>query len=213
MAEGCQFSRGDIMALEKITKLSGRGVYVPGDDVDTDRIIPARYMKVVTFDGLGDFMFKDVRETPDGKKTNHVLNDPRFAGSSVMLVGSNFGCGSSREHAPQAIKRAGFNAIIGESFAEIFYGNSTTLGMPCVEATKEQIAEMAQDIEKDPSTDIEIDLEKETVTVAGKTYQVNIRPTAKSALTQGKWDPIGELLEADVAITQTAKALPYIFND
>jgi 3-isopropylmalate/(R)-2-methylmalate dehydratase small subunit len=201
------------MALEKIKKVTGRGVYVPGDDIDTDRIIPARYMKVVTFDGLGDFMFKDVRETPDGKKTDHVLNNPKFAGASVMLVGSNFGCGSSREHAPQAIKRAGFNAIIGESFAEIFYGNSTTLGMPCVEATKEQIAEMAQAIEKDPSTQIDIDLEKETVTVAGRTYNVKVRPTAKSALTQGKWDPIGELLEADAAITETAKEVRYIFND
>lgn len=201
------------MALEKIKKLSGKGVYVPGDDVDTDRIIPARYMKVVTFDGLGDYMFKDVREAPDGKKTNHVLNDPKFASANVMLVGSNFGCGSSREHAPQAIKRAGFNAIIGESFAEIFYGNSTTLGMPCVEATKEQISEMAQAIEKDPSTTIDIDLEKETVTVAGKTYSVKVRPTAKSALTHGKWDPIGELLEADANITDTAKSLPYMFND
>ncbi len=201
------------MALEKITKLSGTGVHVPGDDVDTDRIIPARYMKVVTFDGLGDFLFKDVRENSEGKKTNHVLNDPKFSGANVMLVGSNFGCGSSREHAPQAIKRAGFNAIIGESFAEIFYGNSATLGMPCVEATKEQITEMAQAIKQDPSAEIDIDLEKETVTVAGKTYNVKVRPTAKSALTQGKWDPIGELLEADAAITETAKSLPYIFND
>lgn len=201
------------MALEKIKKLTGRGVYVPGDDVDTDRIIPARYMKVVTFDGLGDFLFKDVRQDADGNKTNHVLNDPKFSGANVMLVGSNFGCGSSREHAPQAIKRAGFNAIIGESFAEIFYGNSTTLGMPCVEASKEQIAEMAQAIEKDSSTQIDIDLEKETVTVAGKTYNVKVRPTAKSALTQGKWDPIGELLETDAAITETAKEVRYVFND
>jgi 3-isopropylmalate/(R)-2-methylmalate dehydratase small subunit len=201
------------MALEKIKKVSGTGVYVPGDDIDTDRIIPARYMKVVTFDGLGDFLFKDVRQDENGNKTNHVLNDEKFAGANVMLVGSNFGCGSSREHAPQAIKRAGFNAIIGESFAEIFYGNSTTLGMPCVEATKEQISEMARAVEKNPSTEIDIDLEKETVTVAGKTYNVKVRPTAKSALTQGKWDPIAELLEADTAITETAKSLPYVFND
>jgi 3-isopropylmalate/(R)-2-methylmalate dehydratase small subunit len=201
------------MALEKIKTLKGTGVYVPGDDVDTDRIIPARYMKVVTFDGLGDFLFKDVRQDADGKKTDHVLNDEKFAGANVMLVGSNFGCGSSREHAPQAIKRAGFNAIIGESFAEIFYGNSTTLGMPCVEATKEQISEMAQAIEKDPNAQIDIDLVKETVTVAGKTYNVNVRPTAKSALTQGKWDPIGELLETDTAITETAKEVRYVFND
>jgi 3-isopropylmalate/(R)-2-methylmalate dehydratase small subunit len=201
------------MALEKITKISGTGVYVPGDDVDTDRIIPARYMKVVTFDGLGDFLFKDVRENQDGKKTDHVLNDAKFQGANVMLVGSNFGCGSSREHAPQAIKRAGFNAIIGESFAEIFYGNSATLGMPCIEASKEQIAEMAQATEKDPTTQIDIDIEKETVTVAGKTYNVKVRSTAKSALIQGKWDPIAELLEADSSIHQTAKSLPYIFND
>ena len=201
------------MALEKITKLTGKGVYVPGDDVDTDRIIPARYMKVVTFDGLGDFLFKDVRQDANGNKTNHVLNDEKFASANVMLVGSNFGCGSSREHAPQAIKRAGFKAIIGESFAEIFYGNSTTLGMPCVEASKEQISEMAQAIEKDPSTQIDIDLEKQTVTVAGKTYNVKVRPTAQSALTQGKWDPIGELLEADAAITETAKEVRYVFND
>lgn len=117
------------------------------------------------------------------------------------------------EHAPQAIRRAGFNAVIGESFAEIFYGNSATLGMPCVEATKEQIAEMTKAIEQNPNTEISIDLEKETVTVNSKTYNVTVRPTAKSALTQGKWDPIGELLEADAAITQTAKSLPYIFND
>jgi 3-isopropylmalate/(R)-2-methylmalate dehydratase small subunit len=201
------------MALEKIKNLTGTGVYVPGDDVDTDRIIPARYMKVVTFDGLGDFLFKDVRQDANGSKTNHVLNDEKFSGANVMLVGSNFGCGSSREHAPQAIKRAGFNAIIGESFAEIFYGNSTTLGMPCVEASKEQISEMAQAIEQDPTTQIDIDLEKETVTVAGKTYNVKVRPTAKSSLTQGKWDPIGELLEADVAITETAKEVRYVFND
>ncbi len=201
------------MALEKITKVNGTGVYVPGDDVDTDRIIPARYMKVITFDGLGDFLFKDVRVDPAGDKTNHVLNDPKFQGANIMLVGSNFGCGSSREHAPQAIRRAGFNAVIGESFAEIFYGNSATLGMPCVEATKEQIAEMTKAIEQNPNTEISIDLEKETVTVNSKTYNVTVRPTAKSALTQGKWDPIGELLEADAAITQTAKSLPYIFND
>jgi 3-isopropylmalate/(R)-2-methylmalate dehydratase small subunit len=201
------------MALEKITKVTGTGVYVPGDDVDTDRIIPARYMKVVTFDGLGDFLFKDVKYDQNGKKTDHVLNNEKFAGANVMLVGSNFGCGSSREHAPQAIKRAGFNAVIGESFAEIFYGNSTTLGMPCVEAGKKQIAEMAQAIEKDPSTQIDIDLEKETVTVAGKTYNVKVHRAAKSALTHGKWDPIGELLEADAAITETAKEVRYVFND
>src|ERR1700759_5381333 len=118
------------MALEKITQVAGRGVYVPGNDIDTDRIIPARFMKCVTFDGLGEFLFYDVRKDPNtGKVTNHPLNDPRFTGATILLSGANFGCGSSREHAPQAIQKYGLKAIIAESYAEIFFGNSTTLGM------------------------------------------------------------------------------------
>jgi 3-isopropylmalate/(R)-2-methylmalate dehydratase small subunit len=120
------------MALEKITKVSGRGVAVAGDDIDTDRIIPARFMKCVTFDGLGRYFFFDVRFDADENPRVHPLNDARFAGASILLSGRNFGCGSSREHAPQAIAKAGFKAVIAEGFAEIFFGNSTTLGMPCV---------------------------------------------------------------------------------
>ena len=118
------------MALEKITSVTGRSVVVPGDDIDTDRIIPARFMKCVTFDGLGEYMFYDVRFFEDGSEKPHPLNDPRFAGASILLSGENFGCGSSREHAPQAMYRFGIRAVIAESFAEIFFGNSTTLGMP-----------------------------------------------------------------------------------
>lgn len=198
------------MALEKITKISGKGVYVPGQDVDTDRIIPARYMKVVTFDGLGEFMFKDVRFDQNGNKTDHILNDPRYADATIMIVDSNFGCGSSREHAPQAIRRAGFNAIIGESFAEIFFGNSTTLGMPCIEASKEQIKEIAAAVSTNPDTQIDIDVANETVTVNGKTHKVSLKKTAKDALVNGMWDPIAELLEHDADIQKTAEALPYI---
>ena len=198
------------MALEKITSISGKGVYVPGEDIDTDRIIPARYLKCITFDGLGEFMFQDVRTNTQGKKTNHILNDPRYAEASIMIVDSNFGCGSSREHAPQAIYRSGFKAIIGESFAEIFYGNSTTLGMPCIEASKEQIQTIAAAVTADPDTQIDIDIDKATVKVNGKSFQVSIKSTAKDALVNGMWDPIAELLEHDQAIAQTAKALPYI---
>ncbi len=198
------------MALEKVTSIQGKGVYIQGDDIDTDRIIPARYMKVVTFDGLGEFMFKDVRFDEAGNQTDHILNDPRYAEATIMLVESNFGCGSSREHAPQAIRRAGFSAIIGESFAEIFYGNSVTLGMPCVEATSEQIRELAAAVAADPDTLIDIDIAAETVTVNGKTYQVTIKKTARDALVNGMWDPIAELLENRDGIEAIAKSLPYV---
>jgi len=129
------------MALEKITSVSGKGVYVPGSDIDTDRIIPARFMKCVTFDGLGEYLFYDVRHEEDGTLKPHPLNEERFAGASILISGINFGCGSSREHAPQAISKGGFRAVIAQSFAEIFFGNCATLGMPCVIAT-------AADIEK-----------------------------------------------------------------
>ena len=111
------------MALEKITAVTGRAVYVPGNDIDTDRIIPARFMKCVTFDGLGEFLFHDVRKNADGSDQAHPLNDPRFRGATILLSGANFGCGSSREHAPQAIQKYGFRAVVAESFAEIFFGN------------------------------------------------------------------------------------------
>jgi 3-isopropylmalate/(R)-2-methylmalate dehydratase small subunit len=198
------------MALEKITQISGKGVYVPGADIDTDRIIPARYLKCITFDGLGAYMFQDVRFDASGKKTDHILNDPHYQDASIMLVDSNFGCGSSREHAPQAIHRAGFKAIIGESFAEIFYGNSTTLGMPCLEASKEQIAEMAAAVTADPNTVIDIDIAKATVTVNGKTHQLNLKATAKNALVSGMWDPIAELLESGNQIDRVVSQLPYL---
>jgi len=198
------------MALDKITHITGKGVYISGDDIDTDRIIPARYMKVVTFDGLGEYMFRDVRNTPDGEKTDHILNDPRYAEASIMVVDSNFGCGSSREHAPQAIRRAGFQAVIGESFAEIFYGNSVTLGMPCIEADKKYIEQLAAVLRQKPDTEIAIDLENERVTFSDKTIPARIQPSAKDALVSGMWDPIAELLENSSAIEATAEQLPYV---
>jgi 3-isopropylmalate dehydratase small subunit len=124
------------MSLEKVRKINGRSVYVPGNDIDTDRIIPARFMKCVTFDGLGEYLFYDVRKDSDGNDKDHPLNETRFSGASVLISNANFGCGSSREHAPQALYRYGFRAVIAESFAEIFFGNCCALGMPCVAATQ-----------------------------------------------------------------------------
>jgi 3-isopropylmalate/(R)-2-methylmalate dehydratase small subunit len=198
------------MALAKIEQVTGRGVYVPGDDIDTDRIIPARYMKCVTFDGLGEFMFYDVRFDEKGNKREHPLNDPRFAGASILISGNNFGCGSSREHAPQAIYRYGFRAVIAQGFAEIFFGNSTTLSMPCVCATREDIRKITDAIAADPRTEITIDLKSQEIRFGGKTVPCTLRESARKALLAGMWDPIAELLEGGEAVEETAGKLAYM---
>lgn len=195
------------MALAKITSVSGRAVSVPGNDIDTDRIIPARFMKCVTFDGLGEFAFYDVRKHEDGTDRVHPLNDPRFAGASVLLAGPNFGCGSSREHAPQALYRFGFRTVIAESFAEIFFGNCATLGIPCVMGTADQINALAAAIEANPALEITVDVEKLTVSYGDQSFPVTTTASAREALISGKWDPIGELLEAKDAVADKMKAL------
>ena len=199
------------MSLAKITSVSGRAVPVLGNDIDTDRIIPARFMKCVTFDGLGEFLFNDVRKDPrTGAITDHPLNQPRYQGATILLSGANFGCGSSREHAPQAIQKYGFKAIIAESYAEIFFGNSTTLGMPCVTAAREDIAKIAAAVEKNPKTEVTIDLAKLEVRFAGQTVKITQRESARDALVNGRWDAIGELLDGVPAVKETAKKLPYL---
>ncbi|UCH27807.1 MAG: 3-isopropylmalate dehydratase small subunit [Trueperaceae bacterium] len=198
------------MALEAIAGVRGKGVYVPGDDIDTDRIIPARFMKCVTFEGLGEYLFYDVCHHEDGSAKAHPLNDERYAGATILLTGSNFGSGSSREHAPQALYRHGFRAVIAESFAEIFFGNSITLGMPCVTAEKGAIAEIASLLEKDPDLVIEIDIAKGVIAVADKHFEAKLPASAQTALLRGRWDPLAELLEGEEAITTTAARLPYL---
>src|ERR1700679_418807 len=146
------------MSLAKITSITGRAVNVPGNDIDPDRIIPARYLKCVTFDGLGEGLFYDVRKNADGTDKPHPLNDARFKGATVLFSGANFGCGSSREHAPQAIQKYGFRAVVAESFAEIFFGSCTTLGIPCLSASRADIAKIAVAIEADPKTEIVVDV-------------------------------------------------------
>ena len=195
------------MALAKITSVTGRGVYVPGADIDTDRIIPARFMKCVTFDGLGEFAFYDVRKTEDGQDREHPLNDPRFNGASVLLTGPNFGCGSSREHAPQALYRFGLRTVIAESFAEIFFGNCTTLGIPCVIATADQIKTLAAAVEANPALEITVDVDKLTVSYGDQSFPVTTTDSARDALISGKWDAIGELLEHQDAVAAKMKQL------
>ncbi len=200
------------MALDKITKVSGRGVYVPGNDIDTDRIIPARFMKCVTFDGLGEHAFHDVRFKDDEgtEPTEHPLNEERFSGASVLLSNANFGCGSSREHAPQALAKAGFRAVVAENFAEIFFGNSTTLGIPCVSVSHDDVVRLAEEIDKEPTTEIKIDLTAKTVTAGSVVAPLSIKDAAREALREGQWDPIGQLLEARDRVEQVARELPYL---
>jgi 3-isopropylmalate/(R)-2-methylmalate dehydratase small subunit len=198
------------MALEKITRVAGRAVNVPGNDIDTDRIIPARFMKCVTFDGLGEFLFYDMRKNADGSDKPHPLNDPRFKGASILLSGMNFGCGSSREHAPQALQKYGIRAVIAEGFAEIFYGNSATLGMPCVIASRADIEQIAAAVQADPQVEVAIDLVNQKIVFAGKSVAGSIRESARDALVNGRWDPIGELIEGAGAAAQVAARLPYM---
>lgn len=198
------------MSLAKITKVSGRAVPIPGDDIDTDRIIPARFMKCVTFDGLGEFAFYDVRYNEDGSLKEHPLNDPRFTGASIMVIGSNFGCGSSREHAPQALHKFGIRGLIGESFAEIFFGNATTLGIPCVTVSTEIREQIQQMIEDQPQLEVVIDVDKKTVSVGDKVFPCDIVSSAREALLSGEWDPIALMLQKPEEIEAVAKRLGYI---
>jgi 3-isopropylmalate/(R)-2-methylmalate dehydratase small subunit len=198
------------MSLAKITTITGRGVHVPGNDIDTDRIIPARFMKCVTFDGLGEFLFHDVRKNPEGVEQPHPLNDPRFRGATILVSGANFGCGSSREHAPQAIQKHGFRAVIAESFAEIFFGNCIALGIPCLSAGRDDIRKIAAAVESRPDVEITIDIAKGEIRFAGQTVRAALRESARAALVGGRWDAIGDLLEGVGDVKKVAARLPYL---
>ena len=198
------------MSLAQISQLAGTGVYVPGDDVDTDRIIPARFMKCITFDGLGEYLFYDERFEEDGRAKSHPIDDPTYAGATILLTGSHFGCGSSREHAPQALYRYGFRAVLAESFAEIFFGNAITLGMPCLVMDGRDIRSLATLIKESPPSEINIDLPAGTVSIADVSFPAMLPDHAKGALINGRWDAIADLLEGVEAVRATANTLPYM---
>lgn len=195
--------------LEKFTTIRGRAVPLRGEDIDTDRIIPARFMKVLTFEGLGKYLFYDERFDETGNPKPHPLNDPRYQGASILLVEAGFGSGSSREHAPQAIKRAGFRAIVGESFAEIFFGNATAIGLPCVTLAPEDLGVLFKAVEEKPDLEVEVDLVSKEVRFGGRTAPLFIPEEAREALVEGLWDPIGELLQAGELLDEFDRRLPY----
>lgn len=194
------------MALEKITSVSGVPAFVAGDDIDTDRIIPARFLKSITFDGLGEFAFYDERKNADGSDKPHPLN--ALPNAKILVTGMNFGCGSSREHAPQALWRRGIRAIVAGSFAEIFFGNATTLGIACVSATRENLAKLEAQITAHPGEEISVDVENLQVRFGNESVPVTIPETVRKALLDGRWDPIADLLENAEKIDALAASLP-----
>jgi 3-isopropylmalate/(R)-2-methylmalate dehydratase small subunit len=198
------------MALKEIRKVTGTCLPIPGDDIDTDRIIPARYLKCVTFDGLGEFLFYDVRFDENSQPKPCTLNDPRYSGATILVSGRNFGCGSSREHAPQAIYRYGLRAVVAESFGEIFFGNATTLGIPCVSASREDLGRIRQIIESEPQREMTIDLSSGTIQFGDSTFPASLRSSAREALIRGRWDALGELLEARELVAERVANLAYM---
>ena len=195
---------------KKITTVSGRATPLRGANIDTDRIIPARYLKVTRFDTLGEFAFYDERFDADGNRKDHPLNDERYANSTILVVQSNFGSGSSREHAPQALMRHGFRAFIGESFAEIFQGNCLALGLPAITLPTEEIDLLLAAIERAPAMPVTIDITQRFVEYSEKRVELDIDYAACQALVSGCWDSTSSLLKNSAHIQQVADTLPYM---
>jgi 3-isopropylmalate/(R)-2-methylmalate dehydratase small subunit len=193
------------------TIITGPAMPLRGHDIDTDRVIPARFLRCVVFDGLGEHAFEDDRRQEQSGRGIHPFDDPRFADAHILLVNRNFGCGSSREHAPQAIMRwgRGIRAIVGESFAEIFFGNCTALGIPCVTADADAVAALMERAEREPSLPFTLDLLACRVTAGDLGFAVAIPEGARQQLVEGRWDTTAELLEGRAAIAPVTRHLPY----
>lgn len=191
----------------EIKQVSGKGISLRGNDIDTDRIIPARFLKCVTFDGLGEQVFADDRQQMNGA---HPFDLAQFQGANILVVNGNFGCGSSREHAPQALLKWGIQAIVGESFAEIFFGNCLANGVPCAIAAKETVEALQAQIEANPAATTTVDLENLTVTCGDWSGELTLGAGARQALIAGTWDSCGQLVSAKADIAKTAQNLPYL---
>jgi 3-isopropylmalate/(R)-2-methylmalate dehydratase small subunit len=198
------------VTLEPIERIVGRGVAVRGNDIDTDQIIPARFMKEVTFAGLEDHIFEDLRADSQERGKEHPFDDGRYGGASILVANKNFGCGSSREHAPQALRRWGIRAIVGESFAEIFFGNCVAIGVPPVTASREDVTRLMEALELDPDQELELDLQAKTLGFARGIIRVEIPEGARKQLLEGSWDATATMLTAREMIDRTAKRLPYV---
>lgn len=199
--------------MKRIT-ITGKGISVRGNDIDTDRIIPARYLRCVTFDGLGEHAFEDDRKQLKEAGKLHPLDNPAYAGAEILLVNKNFGCGSSREHAPQAIIRwgGGIKAIVGESFAEIFFGNCVALGIPCVTVDESAIQRLMGITESEPHREFSLDLQTMTISSDGESHPVQLPDGPRKQFLEGRWDSTADLLEPKDKIAATAAALPYFNN-
>jgi 3-isopropylmalate/(R)-2-methylmalate dehydratase small subunit len=198
------------MAIERIRLVHGRALPLRGDNIDTDRIIPARFLRAITFEGLENHLFEDDRKQLEDAGQQHPVDDPRYADAAILLANVNFGCGSSREHAPQAIRRRGIRAVMGESFSEIFFGNSVALGMPCVTADGTTMAALMQLVESQPATDVSIDLDQMTVKAGDATYAVRLPAAARESFLDGSWDATGLLLDRFEDVEAVARRLPYV---
>jgi 3-isopropylmalate/(R)-2-methylmalate dehydratase small subunit len=196
--------------MAAITEIQGRAIPLPGDDIDTDRIMPARFLRAVTFEGLEQHVFEDDRKTGGHPYNRHPFDVSHYQGASILLVNANFGCGSSREHAPQGLHRWGIEAIVGESFAEIFFGNSVMIGMPCVTASPEDVRELMSRVEKNPRLEVRIDLVKGTCEAGEFRCVVSLPPKIREAFTTGAWDTTGLLLDHFEQVEATANGLPYV---
>ncbi len=194
----------------EIREITGRAVAVRGNDIDTDRIIPARYMKELTFDSLGQYSFQDQRFDASGRSTAHPFNDPRYQGAKILLVNANFGCGSSREHAPQALMRWGIRAVVGESFAEIFAGNCSAIGIPTLTVSAEEIEQLMKRVEAEPATEFHLDLEFRSLQAGDFRLSFSLPESLARVLLDGTWDTTITLLEGLKEIQATAARLPYV---
>ena len=197
--------------MQKITGVSGRGLPLRGNDIDTDRIMPARFLRAITFEGLETHVFEDDRKGSGAHPYNrHPFDVASFQGASILVVNANFGCGSSREHAPQGLQRWGINALVGESFAEIFFGNSVMIGLPCVTASPEDVRELQDLIERNPQTELRIDLVAGTCVAGDLRMNVSIPPNVRDALATGAWDTTGLLLDRYEEVDAASQRLPYV---
>jgi 3-isopropylmalate/(R)-2-methylmalate dehydratase small subunit len=198
------------MAIERITRISGRGLPLRGNDIDTDRIIPARFLKSISFEGLETHLFEDDIAQARERNVGHALIEPAFAGASILVVNRNFGCGSSREHAPQAIRRKGFRAVVGESFSEIFFGNSVALGMPCVTGAAADVARLQTTIERAPAGEITLDVEAGQLQCGDWRMPISLPAAARESFIDGSWDATGLLLDRFEDVEATRERLPYV---
>lgn len=197
------------MSGTTLSRISGKAVYVRGNDIDTDRIIPARYLKCVTFDELGPSLFYDERFDSAGNSRGHPLDDPKHKGASILISDDNFGCGSSREHAPQAIQKFGISAVIAGSFADIFHGNCTTLGIPCIVMQDGDRRRLGELVDNDPGVELGIDIEAMTISCAQEQFDITMKESTREAFLAGTYDPLDELLASVDDIKATAERLGY----